>query len=86
MLLCEKHLPPNREIRFENERMRLMRDVKELKLAQSIPQYVQALRQRANPRLLLAPQAPPVVEPVGAVPNPGEGAVQAGGSATAPQR
>jgi hypothetical protein len=56
ILLCEKHLPDNKAARFETERMKLMQDVTEMKLAQRIPQVVQELRQRATPRLLLTPQ------------------------------
>lgn len=73
-MLCEKHLPAELGKRYEDERMRLAQDLTELKLAQRIPEVVQEMRQRANPQLLLTPQAAPSAVPptplIGGTPPP----------------
>jgi parvulin-like peptidyl-prolyl isomerase len=80
ILLCEKHLPADAQARYETERMKLMKDVAELKLTERIPEVVKELRARANPRLLLtqnqqqaAAQIQPAA-PMSVPPLPGAGA------------
>jgi hypothetical protein len=77
ILLCERHLPPDVKARFEEERMKMLQEVTELKLAQRIPEVVKALRDRADPQLYLTAngQSPTAMSlpaaPTGVVPATG---------------
>lgn len=90
ILMCEQHLPADASVRYENERMKLMKDVEELKLAERIPEVVKELRGRANPRLLLTAaqqQAAAQAQPAAPMTMPQmQGVVPAGGTVPGPQR
>ena len=58
ILLCEKHLPADTKVRFEDERMKLTREMFDLRLAQAIPEEFAKIREAAKPRLLLSNQEP----------------------------
>ena len=53
ILYCEKHLLADANVRFENERIKLSKEMFDLRLAQKIPQEFAAIRERAKPRLIL---------------------------------
>jgi hypothetical protein len=83
ILMCEQHLAADAKARFEDERMKILQEVTELKLAQRIPEVVKALRDRADPQLYLTAQGQsPSAMQIQAPPAPATGVVPA--SATAP--
>ncbi len=53
ILMCERRLPADITAKYENERLRIQREVEELKIAQEIPLVFNKLRNQANPRLVL---------------------------------
>ncbi len=74
ILRCEKHLPPDRDKRIEDERTKLYHQVYDKKLAAEIPRMFNRLRAEANPKNLLkreaAQRAMPAVSPVKMVAPP----------------
>ena len=59
ILLCERHIPAETLRRFENERIALEADMREIRLAEKMNDYLRELRQHARPRLLLSKQQNP---------------------------
>jgi hypothetical protein len=53
IMRCEKHLEPNKSARLEDERLKLMDDIKARKLTTGIPLAFQKMRDRAHPRIIL---------------------------------
>ncbi len=53
ILLCEKHLPANITMRFDEVRTQLYQEMFELRVAQRIPEEFARMRQRANPYVVL---------------------------------
>lgn len=55
ILMCEQHIARDPSKKFEEERLRMEKEIFDLKLAQKIPEYFAQLRKDANARLLLTP-------------------------------
>src|SRR4029079_17855074 len=53
ILMCEKHIPKDVNVRFDLVRLQIHQDIAELKLAQKIPEVFAKLHQEAHPRLVL---------------------------------
>lgn len=53
ILLCEKHIPADLAVRYEQVWMQVHREVEELKVAQKMPEVFAKLRERAMPQLML---------------------------------
>lgn len=53
IMMCEKHIPKDVNVRFEHVRFQIMKDVEETKVAQKIPEVFAKLHQDAHPRLVL---------------------------------
>jgi hypothetical protein len=58
IMYCEKHLPADTKVRFEDERMKLSKEIFEMKLAQKIPEEFAKLQKAANPRPMLTRTEP----------------------------
>jgi hypothetical protein len=56
ILLCEKHLPANILVRFEDERAALSKEMFELRVSQKIPDVFVRMREQATPRVVLSNQ------------------------------
>jgi PPIC-type PPIASE domain len=54
ILYCEKHLPANVAVRFEDERQKLAKEMFELRVAQRIPEAFQAMKAAATTRMVLS--------------------------------
>jgi hypothetical protein len=64
ILLCEKHLLANTEIRFENEAIKLSQETQALRVSQRIPVAFEELRKKANPQLVLSNKGSAVPPPL----------------------
>jgi PPIC-type PPIASE domain len=53
ILYCEDHIAKNVNVRYEHERLAILKEVKDMKIAQKIPEVFAKLHKDANPRLLL---------------------------------
>ncbi|MCS7046924.1 MAG: peptidylprolyl isomerase [Gemmataceae bacterium] len=58
VLKCDRHLPPDPTKRLEDERLALMTEIENQKLAQRVQEEMANLRKRANPKLLLRREQP----------------------------
>jgi len=56
VLKCDKHLPNDPTKNFAAVRLELDKEVREVKLAQKIPEYFAELRKQAHPRVLITNQ------------------------------
>src|SRR5262249_24884745 len=65
ILMCEKHLPANKEIREEDVRTQLFSEMTELRIAQRIPEIFAEMERRATPKIVLDNSGSPsfVVQP-----------------------
>jgi hypothetical protein len=54
ILLCERHMPAESLVRFENVRLALEADMTEIRLAEKMNSYLKELRKQAQPRYLLS--------------------------------
>lgn len=53
IMLCEKHLPANIGVKYEQVWMQIHKEVHDLKIAQKMPEVFAKLQQQAAPKLLL---------------------------------
>lgn len=53
ILLCEKKLPANLAVKFDDVRIKLAEEMKELRIAQRIPEEFQKMREEAKPWMVL---------------------------------
>jgi hypothetical protein len=60
ILMCERHVPENKLVRFEEERMKVHKEVEELRVAQKIPEVFKKLHDEARMVLMLRPEGSPV--------------------------
>jgi len=58
IMYCVKHLPADTKARFDEERMKLSREIFDLHLAQKIPEKFAEMQKAANPRLGITRQEP----------------------------
>ncbi len=58
VLKCDKHIPPDLTKSFDSVRLDLDKEMREIKLAQKIPEYFAQLRKQAHPRVLITNQVP----------------------------
>ena len=59
ILFCERHIPAETQHRFEKERIAIEIDMKEIRLAEKMNEYLRELRVNARPRLMLSRQQNP---------------------------
>lgn len=56
ILKCDAHVPADDKVRFEEQRIPLLREIEQAKLNQKVPEMFQQLRRQAAPSILLGTQ------------------------------